>query len=120
MRTIIFLFSLSLISVATASAQMDKFNGLNMNMGNLFRLSDAKTRSIRPENFTGGKGKGGMADPAVKEKHNVANAHHAARDLGQGWKARLNFLWMAIPASRRFTEPGRKIISVDRIISKTG
>lgn len=27
-----------------------------------------------------------MADPAVKEKHNVANAHNAARDLGQGWK----------------------------------
>lgn len=86
MRKIIFLLGLSLISVATVNAQMDKFNGLNMNMGNLFRLSDAKTRSISPENFTGDKGKGGMADPAVKEKHNVANAHNAARDLGQGWK----------------------------------
>ena len=28
-----------------------------MNMGNLFRLSDAKTRSISPENFTGEKGR---------------------------------------------------------------
>ncbi len=37
------------------------FNGLDMNMGNLYRLSDAKTRSISPENFTGEKGKAGMA-----------------------------------------------------------
>ena len=40
---------------------MTKFNGLGMNMGNLWRLSDAKTRSISPENFDGAKGKGGMA-----------------------------------------------------------
>jgi hypothetical protein len=39
------------------------FNGLDMNMSNLSRLSDAKTRSISPENYTGAKGKGGMADP---------------------------------------------------------
>jgi len=64
-----------------------KFNGLDMNMGNLYRLSDAKTRSISPENFTGEKGKAGMADPvADKEKPNRANASNAARDLGQGWK----------------------------------
>jgi hypothetical protein len=63
-----------------------KFNGLDMNMGNLSRLSDAKTRSISPENFNGEKGKAGMADPADKDKPNVANAFNAARDLGQGWK----------------------------------
>jgi len=63
-----------------------KFNGLEMNMGNLYRLSDAKTRSISPENITGEKGKGGMASPADKDKPNVANATYAARDLGQGWK----------------------------------
>jgi hypothetical protein len=63
-----------------------KFNGLEMNMGNLYRLSDAKTRSISPENFSGEKGKAGMADPADKDKPNVANASYAARDLGQGWK----------------------------------
>jgi hypothetical protein len=67
------------------SAQ-NKFNGLDMNMGNLYRLSDAKTRSISPENFSGEKGKAGMADPADKDKPNIANASHAARDLGQGWK----------------------------------
>ena len=64
----------------------DRFDGLNMNMGNLFRLSDSKTRSISPENFTGEKGKGGMADPADKDKTSTANAFHASRDLGQGWK----------------------------------
>ncbi|MFC2085365.1 glycoside hydrolase family 172 protein, partial [Bacteroidota bacterium] len=43
-------------------------------------LSDAKTRSICPENFTGEKGKGGMA--TLEE----GSAAKAARDLGQGWK----------------------------------
>ena len=62
------------------------FNGLDMNMGNLYRLADAKTRSISPENFTGEKGKGGMARPEDRDKPNVANAANAARDLGQGWK----------------------------------
>jgi hypothetical protein len=41
--------------------QKSGFNGLNMSLGNLSRLSRAKTRSISPENFTGEKGKGGMA-----------------------------------------------------------
>ena len=63
----------------------EKFNGIDSSMGNLYRLSDAKTRSISPENFTGEKGKGGMADPKNEER-NVANARHAARDLGQGRK----------------------------------
>ncbi len=59
-------------------AQQSNFNGLHMNMGNLFRLSHAKTRSISPENFTGEKGKGGMSTDGLAAK--------AARDLGQGWK----------------------------------
>ena len=37
------------------------FNGLGVSLSNLYRLSDAKTRSISPENFTGEKGMGGMA-----------------------------------------------------------
>src|SRR4029453_6969061 len=69
------------------SQQAPAFNGLDMNLGNLSRLSDAKTRSISPENFTGAKGKGGMADPSLDSgKRNVANAWHAAKDLGKGWK----------------------------------
>ncbi len=63
---------------ATAKAEEYPFNGLHMNMGNLSRLSNAKTRSISPENFTGEKGKGGMATEGTGK--------HASRDLGQGWK----------------------------------
>src|SRR5512139_659997 len=55
------------------------FNGLHMSMGNLSRLSDAKTRSISAENFTGEKGKGGMSTTGHAAKG-------AARDLGRGWK----------------------------------
>jgi hypothetical protein len=78
------LLAICLLQVMAFS--QNKFNGLDMNMGNLYRLSDAKTRSISPENFTGEKGKAGMANPADKDKPNVANATSAARDLGQGWK----------------------------------
>jgi hypothetical protein len=60
-------------------AQEEKaFNGLYLNLGNLFRLSHAKTRSISAENFTGEKGKAGMATEGM--------GFNASRDLGQGWK----------------------------------
>jgi hypothetical protein len=78
--------SLILCFIPVIAFAQNKFNGLDMNMGNLYRLSDAKTRSISPENFSGEKGKAGMSDPADKGKINVANASDAARDLGQGWK----------------------------------
>lgn len=61
-------------------AQKENFNGIDVNLHNLYRLSNAKTRSISPENFTGEKGKGGMA--TLDE----GSASKAARDLGQGWK----------------------------------
>jgi len=54
------------------------FNGLQMSLGNLSRLSHAKTRSISAENFTGDKGKGGMATEGYGAR--------AARELGRGWK----------------------------------
>jgi hypothetical protein len=54
------------------------FNGLDMGLGNLPRLSNAITRSISAENPTGEKGRGGMAIPISGES--------AARELGQGWK----------------------------------
>ncbi len=56
----------------------EQFNGLHMNLGNLSRLSHAQTRSISPENFTGEKGKGGMATEGT--------GANVARELGQGWK----------------------------------
>ncbi|NLF09436.1 MAG: DUF2961 domain-containing protein, partial [Pirellulaceae bacterium] len=54
------------------------FDGLNMSLGNLSRLSNAESRSISPENFTGEKGRGGMATEGTGK--------NAARELGQGWK----------------------------------
>lgn len=57
---------------------MSEFNGLGMHLGNLSRLSRAKSRSISPENFTGDKGKGGMATDGTGAR--------GARDLGHGWK----------------------------------
>lgn len=74
--SLLFLSALPLLLQADESS----FNGLYMSMGNLPRISDAETRSISPENFTGEKGKGGM----VTLKQGLAA--HAARDLGQGWK----------------------------------
>jgi len=62
------------------------FNGLDMSLGNLSRISKAETRSICPENFTGEKGKAAMAKPELPNERNVNNASWAARDLGQGWK----------------------------------
>ena len=73
------LLSLAVCLSWTAFSQQT-FNGLDMNLGNLSRLSDAKTRSISPENITGEPGKGGMATL------DQGNAKNAARDLGQGWK----------------------------------
>lgn len=54
------------------------FDGIGNNMNNLYRMSNAKSRSISAENFTGEKGKGGMATEGLGQS--------AARDLGQGWK----------------------------------
>ncbi len=83
-KTLLISFIICLLPLLAFSQA--RFNGLDMNMGNLYRLSDAKTRSISPENITGEKGKAGMADPVDKDKLNAANASNAARDLGQGWK----------------------------------
>src|SRR5687768_732683 len=76
-----------LLCTCTYGQQAPKFDGLDMNLGNLSRLSNAVTRSISPENFTGAKGKGGTADPSLDSgKRNVANSWYAAKDLGKGWK----------------------------------
>ena len=52
--------------------------GPDVSLSDLYRLSEAKTFSIGPENLTGEKGKGGMAVSGT--------ASNAARELGQGWK----------------------------------
>lgn len=83
---------LVLLTCSVLMAQESSFNGLYLNMGNLARLSKAKTRSISPENFTGEKGKGGMSTDGLAAK--------AARDLGQGWKVS-PYIWI---------EPGQTTI----------
>ncbi|MBT3374169.1 MAG: DUF2961 domain-containing protein [Lentisphaerae bacterium] len=71
---------------------MDMFSGLGSNLGNLSLLSNAKTRSMSPENFTGEKGKGGMAVEGT--------GANCARELGQGWKVSPS---VRIPAGETFT-----------------
>jgi hypothetical protein len=57
---------------------MTQFDGLNLGLGNLSRLSHAQTRSISAENPNGEKGKSGMAIEGA--------GAHASAQLGQGWK----------------------------------
>ena len=54
------------------------YNGIEGGLGNIFRLSDAKSRSISAENTRGEKGKGGMAGDGQPAGTPGA--------LGQGWK----------------------------------
>jgi hypothetical protein len=52
--------------------------GLNASLANIYQVSPVESRSISPENFTGEKGKAGMATNG--------SGRHAASELGQGWK----------------------------------
>jgi hypothetical protein len=61
-----------------ALAQDLSYNGLDNHLSSLYRLSNATTLSISPENPTGEKGKGGAAIEGTGAR--------AARDLGKGWK----------------------------------
>lgn len=78
MKSLYVLLAGALVGWASGLSAADAFNGLDLGMGNLFRVSKAESRSISPENFTGEKGKGGMATEGTGK--------NAARDLGQGWK----------------------------------
>lgn len=79
MKLCVLLLAAFLIApLSTSPAQERSFAGVTNSLESLYRLSDAKSRSISPENLTGKKGSGGM------ETHGTAA--NAARDLGQGWK----------------------------------
>jgi len=75
-RALLLLLPLTVAALQIAPAA--EFNGVDLNMGNLYRLSKAKSRSISPENFTGEKGKGGMATEGTGK--------NASRELGVTWK----------------------------------
>jgi len=72
--------NLFIIYLLLACCTMTAANAQGGGMSQLFELKDLDTRSISPENFTGEKGKGGMA--TLEE----GSAAKAARELGQGWK----------------------------------
>jgi hypothetical protein len=73
------LASVVLFALASAPAHaQDPASGLGTSLDSLCRLSRAQSRSISPENFSGGKGAGGMATEGTGAP--------AARDLGRGWK----------------------------------
>ena len=60
------------LSSLAAIAQDAPNDGLNNNLANIYRTSDAKTFSISPENLTGEKGKGaGKGRPPVPEDEPV-------------------------------------------------
>ena len=63
-----------------AIGQGGAYDGLANGIGDLYKLSNAKTFSIGPKNLTGEKGRCAMA------KLGEGSASDAARDLGQGWK----------------------------------
>lgn len=72
------LYLLAVSCVITSPLYSQKYNGIDAGLSNIYRLSDARTRSISPENFKGEKGKGGMAT--------TGTGAGPARDLGQTWK----------------------------------
>jgi hypothetical protein len=69
--TIVFVLAVSFVSAQS-------FNGVDVDLGNLYKTSPARSRSISPENFTGDKGEGGKATKGT--------GSGPARELGQGWK----------------------------------
>ena len=66
------------IGAFVSGQAQQKYNGIDAGMHNIHRMSDAKSRSISPENFNGAKGGGGKAT--------TGTGAAASRDLGQGWK----------------------------------
>ena len=94
MKTILQVFPLSsvlLLSGALLSATAAE-PGLNASLASLYQVSAAESRSISPENFTGEKGKAGMATNGTGK--------HASSELGQGWKVSPS---VAIHAGATFT-----------------
>ena len=86
------LFCVACVTTNMMVRAQTPFNGISVGPANMSLLSDAKTRSISPENFTGEKGKAAMSTDGP--------AKNAARDLGQGWKVSP---FVVIPGKSTFT-----------------
>jgi len=68
----------AVLGCALPALAQEAYDGLQNSLSNIYRLSNARTLSISPENTTGDKGKGGMATEGT--------GANAARELGKGWK----------------------------------
>ena len=84
MRNSYWLLTPLFLSMSVCATAQDASYGLYGDLSSLYRMSNAKTYSISPENVTGEKGKGGMTVQGT--------ASNAARDLGQGWKVNPYFV----------------------------
>jgi hypothetical protein len=80
------------LCAALAVAPLLAQDGAVGNLSTLYRLSNARSRSISPENPTGAKGQGARAAEGVASRN--------ARDLGQGWKVNP---YLTIPAGQTAT-----------------
>ena len=86
------LLVLACVCLAGSLLAQGTFNGVESGLGNLYRLSPARSRSISPENFTGARGGGGKATSGT--------GSGPARDLGMGWKLSPS---VVVPAGKTFT-----------------
>ena len=87
---------------------MQSFDGLDMSLGSLPRLSHAKSRSLSAENPTGGKGQGGRATEGIRllsdgirqqldqwygeGRWPEGSGFDEAREFGVGWKVSPNIM----------------------------
>lgn len=67
-------------SADSAGAPSPSILAPDAGVGSIFMLSDAKSRSIGPENLTGAKGMG------ARTELQAGSAKYAAQKLGKGWK----------------------------------
>src|ERR1017187_8191392 len=72
------LLLLVFLSIKAKPQQGALSDGIQVNMDNIYMLSNAKSRSISPENFDGAKSGGGKAASGTGEG--------PAKELGRGWK----------------------------------
>jgi hypothetical protein len=86
------LLPIALVLLAGHLYAQGGFNGVESGLGNLYRLSPARSRSISPENFTGAREGSGKASSGT--------GSGPARDLGVGWKLSPS---VVVPAGKTFT-----------------
>lgn len=81
----VFLSVICFICCAAGAGAQD-WNGLEVGVGNLYRLSSAESRSLTAENPTGERGGGAKAVPSKEITKNYNNSSRASIELGEGWK----------------------------------